>query len=146
MKRFARIVVLIGLVLLLGISSAYAAAGLPDPYAVAISSGGSVIPKTAYVSATANGDNTIVSAVSGKRIVVWYFEISPSVAANVYWKSGATQNSEIVYMDALGGWARGPIATYRDVTPALVTNSGEALILTTNNVGPTGVFVKYTEE
>ena len=133
--------------LLLGPRSARAAAGLDDPNPVYGATGQEYwsTVKTAYVSATNVGDNTVVSAVTGKRIIVWAFEISASVASNVYWKSGATQNSELVYLAQNGGWVRESVSTYRNVIPALVTASGAALVLNIT-AQPCGVWVKYTEE
>lgn len=146
--RAVLIIGLIGLIGLIGpIKSAHAAAGLDDPNPVYGATGQEYwsTVKTAYVSATNVGDNTVVSAVTGKRIIVWAFEISASVASNVYWKSGATQNSELVYLAQNGGWVRESVATYRNVIPALVTASGAALVLNIT-AQPCGVWVKYTEE
>jgi hypothetical protein len=125
-------------------------AGLSDPTKAGASSGpgpsSPVEVKTVYISATTNGDNTIVDAVVGKRILVWTFEVSASTASNVYWKSGDTANSEVVYLATNGGWVREGWRVYNFPSPAIITNKGEALKLNSSTTGPIGVFVKYTEE
>lgn len=121
-----------------------ATAGLSDTFLVGTSAGAQY-PKTAFISATTSGDNTVLAAVAGKKIVVWHFEVSASAVANVYWKSGTTQTTEIVYLDT-SGWSRNPITVSSQLTPALRTNVGEALILNSSTTSPVGVWVKYTEE
>lgn len=103
--------------------------------------------KTVYISATTNGNNAVVAAVTGKSIVVWAFEVSAAVATNVYWESATTQISETVYLAATGGWTADPLSLYGSgATPRFHTVAGEALQLNCSTTGPTGVWVKYTEE
>ena len=122
-----------------------ATAGLSDTFLVGTSAGAQY-PKTAFISATTSGDNTVLAAVAGKKIVVWHFEVSASAASSVYWKSGTTQISEIVYLDACGGWSRELLYVQGERTPPIRTNVGEALILNSNTTNPVGVWIKYTLE
>lgn len=129
------------------VGDSLATAGLSDTFLVGTPSG-AVYPKTAFISATTAGDNTVVAAVAGKKIVVWHFEVSASAVANVYWKSGTTQITEIVYLDT-SGWSRQPVyvsSMKPQITPVLRTNAGEALVLNSTVTAPVGVWVKYTEE
>ena len=47
------------------------------------------VPKTAAINCASSGDNTIVSAVSGKRIAVWAWNIIVEGAVDVRWEDGA---------------------------------------------------------
>jgi hypothetical protein len=124
--------------------------GLSDPVKAGASQGsGPSSPttvKTAFISATTNGDNTVVTGVEGKRILVWSFEVSASIASDVYWKSGTTTNSEVVYLSTKGGWVRDGWRVHNFPSPVIITDQGEDLILNSSTTGPLGVFVKYTEE
>jgi hypothetical protein len=120
----------------------YATAGPSDPPTP--TGYGSVTAKTAYISATTNGANQVVAAVTGKSIVVWAFTISAAISTNVYWESATTAITNTVYLAANGGWTGDPVAV--GTTPHFRTNLGEALQLNCSSTGPTGVWVKYTEE
>lgn len=128
------------------VTIAGATAGPNDPYYVPHPNGGAILVKTAYVSATTNGDNAIVAAVTGKKIVVWMFEISPEVLTSMYWKSGSTAISQTLKLGAYGGWVRESVNIRGVTSPVLVTTAGAALNLNCNTTGPVTVFVKYTEE
>lgn len=142
MKRFIILTILLCLAFA---GNCFAAAGLTDTALVSTSSG-SQYPKTAYITATTNGDNTVVAAVTGKRIVVWHFEVSASAVAAVYWKSGASKITSTIYLDQYGGWTRETLPVSGTCTPPLRTLADEALILNSNTTSPVGVWVKYTEE
>lgn len=138
----------IGVMLFLSLAFAinsFATAGLSDTFYVSTPSGAQY-PKTEFISATTAGDNTVLAAVAGKKIMVWHFEVSASATATVYWKSGSTAITETVYLDAYGGWSREQIFVNGERTAPLRTNVGEALVLNSNTTNAIGVWVKYTLE
>ena len=144
---FAAMMILwVGGMCFLNIGNANATAGPNDPYYVPHPDGGAILVKTAYVSATTNGDNAIVAAVTGKKIVVWMFEISPEVLTSMYWKSGSTAITQTLKLGAYGGWVREAVNIRGVTSPVLVTAAGSALNLNCNTTGPVTVFIKYTEE
>ncbi len=128
------------------IGNAFATAGITDPFRVSIPSGGSTYAKTVYVSATTNGDNTIITAVAGKRLKIWEFSCTARILTSIYFMSASTQITQAVQLMANGSWTGVSTMIYDQVSPALVTNIGEGLILKTNTTGPIDVWVKYTEE
>lgn len=140
---------LIGALTLAAAGDLQATAGqnMPQPVNIATPGTGNqyTTVKTAYLDSTSTGDNTVVSAVSGKKIVVWMFEVAAGAASNVAWKSGSTQISQTVYLAQYGGWVRESARTYYDVVPALVTAAGAALVINASGQ-PFGVWVVYTEE
>lgn len=84
----------------------------------------------AKISASASGDNTIVAAVSGKRIRVQNYTIIAAGDVSVTWKSGSTEISGAMPFASNGGaapGAGGPNATGPD--GVLETAGGEALVM-----------------
>ena len=70
------------------------------------------------------GDNTIVAAVSGKKIVVWGYEYGGSIDAIYSWKSGSNVISGP--RPQVTGY---PVAVGFSSRPLFWTNAGEALVL-----------------
>lgn len=55
------------------------------------------------IAASSSGDNTVLAAVAGKKIVVEAYEVSASAAVNVKWKDGAsTDKTGLLYLAAAG--------------------------------------------
>lgn len=99
-----------------------------------------VTPKFAVINASANGDNTIVAAVSGKKIRVLSYAFVSSGTVNVKWQSEAIDISGLMYFIANTGLSAGynPKGHFQ-------TNTGKALEL--NLSGPTalGGHINYIE-
>jgi hypothetical protein len=88
--------------------------------------------QSAVIAATADGDNTVVAATSGKKIRVLGYGLSTTTAGTVQWKSGAStaKSGAMEFVDA-GGIAPGTF------DPAgggfwFETAAGEALVLSTS--------------
>ena len=100
--------------------------------------------QTAIISASALGDNPIVSAVPGKRIRVLGFVLSFSGATNAKWRDGTTDLTGLMY-GATGG------AIVAPVTPSVMasgigwmrTSQGNALQLNLSLAVAVGGFVLY---
>lgn len=93
----------------------------------------------AAISVSSSGDNTIVAAVTGRRIRVQNYTIIAAGSVSVTWKSGSNAISGAMPLAANGGAAPaagGPNANGPD--GVLETNGGEALIL--NLSGAVGVY------
>lgn len=86
--------------------------------------------KTAVINATSDGDNTVVAAVSGKRIRVLGYVLNVNAAGTVQWKSGASTalSGAMEFVDG-GGVAAAPVTPYGKYW--FKTGVGEALVLTT---------------
>lgn len=83
---------------------------------------------TGGINVTAIADNTVVSAVAARRIVVLSYTIINNVATaqTVTWKTNATAISGPMNMSVAGV----PITATGDrMSPVLMTNPGEALNL-----------------
>jgi len=81
--------------------------------------------KTELLSDNSNGDNTIVSAVSGARIKVYAIIFNVTGTVNAIWVSGSTNLTGDMNFQAREGYTA-------VVTPPaflLATTAGEALIL-----------------
>jgi hypothetical protein len=86
--------------------------------------------KTAVISATSDGDNTVVAAVSGKKIRVVGYVLNVNAAGTVQWKSGASTALSGAMELVDGGGVSAPMVT----GPGrfwFQTASGEALVLAT---------------
>jgi hypothetical protein len=105
------------------------------------------MPFTAAIAASASGDNTVVAAVSGKKIRVkaWSASNLTAAAQAIKWRSGTT--------DLTGLWgagaAIGTIATH-DLGPTgdfyFETVAGQALVLNLAAAVAVGGSVQYTLE
>jgi hypothetical protein len=60
------------------------------------------MPLVAPIAAAGTGDNTIVAAVTGKKIRVTRYELSASAAVNAMWRSGTTDVTGLLYLGAAG--------------------------------------------
>ena len=82
--------------------------------------------KWADINATASGDTTVVSLVSGKKIRVLQMGFSVSAAVNIAWKSGAsTTKIAARSFPADGGHETGRV----DPGWVVETDSGDALVI-----------------
>lgn len=80
--------------------------------------------KRAAINVASSGDNTVVAAVTGTKIVVTHYFIMPASAVTVTWKSGSTEITGNIQLAANGGG--------NDSSPdegLFETAEGEALIL-----------------
>jgi hypothetical protein len=88
--------------------------------------------RRASIDTAASGDLTVVSAITGKRVVVVSYTLVSTAATSLpRWKSGANNIS-----GALGLAANGAVSASSDAG-VLATNPGEALLL--NNATATQV-------
>lgn len=99
--------------------------------------------KTAAISAGALGDNTVIAAVTGKRIKVYAIVFNATGTVNAIWKDGAAVNlSGDMNFQAREGFA---VA----VTPPaylLATAAGNAFILNLSAAVATDGWVAYWDE
>lgn len=82
--------------------------------------------KTALIDHGASGDNTIVAAVTGKRIKVYAVLLVVSGAVNCRWKRATTN---ITGDMNFGGKGEGYAMAVRPSAFIMATGAGEALIL-----------------
>lgn len=98
-------------------------------------------PKFASIAASSSGDNTIVAAVTSKKIRVIRFSLSASGTVNAKWKSGSgTDLTGLFYMVANGGAG----ANYTPVG-LFETASNTALVLNLSGATAVGGFLTYVE-
>src|SRR3954452_886833 len=103
------------------------------------------MPLVAPVAAAASGDNTVVAAVTGKKIRVTRFELSASAAVNAKWRSGTTDVTGLLYFAAAG--ASVDSAKSGEQNDFLFeTVAGQALVANLSAAIPVGGFVNYTLE
>lgn len=101
----------------------------------------------APITASASGDNTIVAAVTGKKIRVKGYAITNGAATanSVKWRSGTTDISGLYFSAA----ALGPIIVH-DLAPSgdfyFETVAGQALNLNLSAATAVGGAVQYTLE
>lgn len=82
--------------------------------------------KTAAISASSNGDNTIVAASTGNPIKVWKIWFTAAGAVNTTFKDGAsTSLSGAVILSGSGS----SFTLYYDGSPHWVTSPGNAFII-----------------
>lgn len=98
-------------------------------------------PKFAAISASSSGDNTVVSAVTSKKIRVLRWRLSANGAVNAKWKSSTTSDltglSYLAQYSQAGG-AYCPIGIFETV-------AGEALTLNLSGAVATGGELTYIE-
>lgn len=99
--------------------------------------------KRAKISFTAAADNTIVAAVTGKKIQVRSYAFTVAAEVNLTWKSGSTAISGA--MDFGGTDEPRGISRYLGKYP-IETVAGEALVLTNVGAGQVSGDLTYTEE
>lgn len=103
-----------------------------------------VTPKFAIIDAGTNGDNTIVTAVSGQKIrpVFWWLMAAAQVTCR--WKSGTSSNKSGPFTPAANGGVAPPFC---ELGTGFETAASEALVLNlggTVAVGGTLVYVEVT--
>lgn len=97
--------------------------------------------KYAVIDTATLGDNTIVAAVTGKRLIVLTYTIVTGGAVALRWKSAANSLSGAMSFAANGGVA--PAGTVE--APLLQTNPGEALVLNLGAAIQTSGHITYIE-
>ena len=103
--------------------------------------------KYAAISASASGDNTIVAAVAGQKIVLLSYLVIAAGDVSITWKSGAsTSLSGAMALAANGGAApsAGPL-TPAGVVGMLETAPGEALVLNLSAAVAVGGHITYRQ-
>lgn len=101
--------------------------------------------KFAVIAAASSGDNTVVAAVTGKRIHVLSYVIVAAAAVSVKWKSGASvDESGVMALAANGGVVVPAIAPGQGEW--LVTDPGQALVLNLSGAISVGGHISYFEE
>lgn len=106
-------------------------------------------PKFAAIAAASSGDNTIVAAVTGKRIKVISYVVVAAGAVTAKWKSGAgTDLSGAMSLAANGGVSMAPpgAPTGRRAGHLLQTASGAALVLNLGGAVSVAGHVSYFTE
>lgn len=99
---------------------------------------------TAAINAASSGDNTLVAAVTGKRIRVHAYELSASAAANGKFKDGAaTDLTGLIYLAAAGA-AADAVERTNDADGLFQTTAGNALVLNLSAAVAVGGWVDYT--
>lgn len=101
--------------------------------------------KYAAISASASGDNTIVAASTGQKIVLVSYVVIAAGDVSITWKSGAATNlSGAMALAANGGAApgAGPLAP-SGVAGMMETESGQALVLNLSAAVSVGGHLAY---
>lgn len=97
--------------------------------------------KYAAIAASSNGNNEVVAAVSGKRIIVLSYKVVINAAVNCKWRSANADITGLDYGDAQG-W--GSIGNFSPVGH-FVTAVGEALNLNLSSGVAVGGHLTYVE-
>lgn len=102
--------------------------------------GGLIIQKQRAFETVTSPDTAeeVVAAVTGKRIAVFYVELRADAAATVTFNSASTAIDSPEYVAASGGSNRG---SPDNQTPLFITNSGEALTVTSTGTASVSVRV-----
>lgn len=87
--------------------------------------------KFTAISASSSGDNTVVSAVTNKKIKVLNYTIIAATDVSVTWKSGASTSlsGAMPLTNNSGAAPSAGVATPAGLVPLFETASGEALVL-----------------
>lgn len=96
--------------------------------------------KFATIAASSSGDNTLVAAVTAKKIRVLNYVLIANAAVNGKFQSAATDISGLLYMAANGGASSGysPVGHFQTV-------AGEALELNLSGAVAVGGHLSYVE-
>lgn len=86
--------------------------------------------KSVALSATSDGNNTVVAAITGKKIRVKGYVLNVNAAGTVQWKSGTSTALSGAMELVDGGGVSAPLAGPKDGF-WFETASGEALVITT---------------
>ena len=100
-----------------------------------------VVPKYAKIDVASAGDNTIVAAVTGKKIRVLQYALVVAAETTVIWKSGTTAITGDMTFAANGG-----ISTPFSPIGLFETAAGEALVLNLSASNPVSGHLVYTEK
>jgi hypothetical protein len=98
----------------------------------------------AKISTTASGDTTVVTGISGKRIVVLGYTVLVSADTTLKWKSGSTDLTGPMPVVASGGIS--PVmssGTYMDEFGVLKCADGENLVLNSSATANCGGHLTY---
>jgi hypothetical protein len=104
-------------------------------------SGVSLTPKWAVIAASGSGDNSIVAAVTSKKIRVLFWDLIPNAAVNAKWRSATTDITGLYYMASQGNGQRAgynPLGWFE-------TTAGVALNLNLSGAVAVGGVVGYVE-
>lgn len=112
-----------------------------DPFYTTAVAGGSTGPLFARINADADGDNTVVAAVTGKRIRVLGYAFLVSAAGMITFKSGAATALAEFTAAANGGASYGGGGD----APAFQTAVGEALVVNNPAAVDTNGHLVYQE-
>ena len=101
-----------------------------------------IVPKYAEIDVASAGDNTIVAAVTGKKIRVLQYSLVCSDATTVQWKSsgGSTLSGDMSFA------ANGGISSAFSPSGLFETVAGEALVLNLSAGNPVSGHLVYTEK
>lgn len=97
--------------------------------------------KHAVIDVTSSGNNVVVAAVPGKRILVMAYNYVSNGAVNVHWRSASTPISGPMYMDAA---SKGKVCPYNPKGWCR-TAVGEALNLNLSAAVAVGGEITYAE-
>jgi len=98
----------------------------------------------AAISANTAGDNTVVSAVTGKKIRVQSYTIAASDTVSLTWKSGTTAISGAMPVAANGALTvTAGAATATGLDGVLQTAGGDALVLALSGNIAVGGHLRY---
>lgn len=100
---------------------------------------------TVAIVAASSGDNTLVAAVTGKKIRVHGYELSASGAVNAKFRSGSTDITGLLYLAAAGSPSDAQ-DRYGDTDGLFETVAGAALVLNLSAAVAVGGWVDYSLE
>lgn len=97
--------------------------------------------KTAAITGTGTGDNTIIAAVTGRSIYVWKIFFTCAGAVNVTFKDGTTALSGAIILTANGS----SMSLSYDGAPWFSTTNGNAFVINSSGAVALSGIVHYTE-
>lgn len=98
----------------------------------------------APVNVSTLGDNTIIAAVTGKRIRVHAYELSAAGAVTAKWKDGASTDLTGPLALAAAGASADAVERTNDADGIFQTTAGNALVLNLSAAVVVGGFIDYT--
>lgn len=101
--------------------------------------------KSAPIAVSSSGDNTIVTAVAGKKIRVLGYVLVANAAVNTKWKSGAGTDKTGLLYNAANGGVSAPVVGDPSEVFWFETAAGEALVLNLSGAVAVGGHVVYLE-
>lgn len=99
-------------------------------------------PSTATIATSTSGDNTIVAAVTGRKIRVLGYVLSANAAVNTKWRSASTDKTGLRYFGSAGQESIAPLSDDPEVF-WFETAAGEALVLNLSGAVAVGGYVVY---